>query len=278
MMVRTLFGQFGVLCVASGLAMTAAAQAPNPETSENWQKIRKVMFDGQPINADAAAVITFETPVRAEDAAVVPIAIRAVNPQTPERYIEKVWLIVDKNPSPLGATFKFTPESGRADIETRIRVEEYSHIRAIAQMNDGKLFMATNYIKASGGCSAPAGADMAKAKANMGKTKFMVDGEFAVGKPTAARLMVSHPNESGLAMDQVSRTYAPPHFVRTVEVTYAGKVVMSADIDFTISENPNFRFYFTPKEQGELVAHIVDNTDLTFKSGFAVSPTRLAAN
>ncbi len=58
--------------------------------------------------------------------------------------------------------------------------------------------------------------------------------------------MISHPNDSGLAMDQVTRAYANPHFVRQVSVRYAGKPVMDADVDFSISENPNFRFYFMP--------------------------------
>lgn len=32
--------------------------------------------------------------------------------------------------------------------------------------------------------------------------------------------LVSHPSDSGLAMDQLTRTFAPLHFVRRVEVSY----------------------------------------------------------
>jgi sulfur-oxidizing protein SoxY len=63
-------------------------------------------------------------------------------------------------------------------------------------------------------------------------------------------------------MDQVTRTYAVPHFVREVDVSYAGKSVMRADVDFSISENPNFRFYFVPGDGGELQAKVVDNQEL----------------
>jgi sulfur-oxidizing protein SoxY len=65
-------------------------------------------------------------------------------------------------------------------------------------------------------------------------------------------------------MDQVTRTYATPHFVRTVDVSYAGRSVMRADVDFSISENPNFRFYLVPGDGGELQAKVVDNHDLAF--------------
>jgi sulfur-oxidizing protein SoxY len=49
-------------------------------------------------------------------------------------------------------------------------------------------------------------------------------------------------------------------------VSYGGQLVMSADVDFSISENPNFRFYFTPKSAGELRADVVDSHDLHFES------------
>jgi sulfur-oxidizing protein SoxY len=45
---------------------------------------------------------------------------------------------------------------------------------------------------------------------------------------------------------------------------------MSADVDFTISENPNFRFYFVPRGDGDLKAEVVDSNDATFETSFAV--------
>jgi sulfur-oxidizing protein SoxY len=162
-------------------------------------------------------------------------------------------------------------------METRIRVEQYTHVRAVARTNDGKLYMAVNYVKASGGCSAPAGKDAAAAQASLGKMRIRVDGTPTAGQPVLAQLMVSHPNDSGLAMDQVTRTYATPHFVRQVDVSYAGKPVMRADVDFSISENPNFRFYFLPGDGGDLEARVVDNQDLEFRTSLTVAAPRRAA-
>jgi sulfur-oxidizing protein SoxY len=62
-----------------------------------------------------------------------------------------------------------------------------------------------------------------------------------------------------------------PHFVRQVNVYYADRLVMSADVDFTISENPVFRFYFLPDGDGELRAEIVDSSDLRFEQSVAVT-------
>jgi sulfur-oxidizing protein SoxY len=252
------------------------AQDIDPETSVIWQRVRGDLFSSLPLET-GDGVVVLETPKRAEDAAVVPIAIRAQFPQTEHRYIEKLWLIIDNNPSPIAAVFHFTRESGRADIETRIRVEQYTFIRAIAQTNDGNLHMVTNYIKASGGCSAPSSKDAAAANAALGKMRLRVDDALAVGRPARAQLMISHPNDSGLAMDQLTRNYAPPHFVRSVEVRYAGKLVLSADVDFSISENPNFRFYFIPGSDEELDVKVVDSQDLEFVASVKLDPTRLGA-
>lgn len=266
---------YNFIIVLAFLAGPAIAQTPDPAASAIWQKVHASVFAGAPIDI-ADNVIKLEAPMRAEDAAVVPVAIRAQFPQTAERYIDKVWLLVDNNPSPIAATFQFTRESGRADIETRIRIEEYTFVRAVAQTSDGKLYMATRYVKASGGCSAPAGKDAIAAKANIGKMKFRVDEPLVAGRPAMAQLMISHPNDSGLAMDQITRSYAVPHFVRKVDVHYGGKPVMSAEVDFSISENPNFRFYFLPMDGGELDAKVVDNQDLEFEAKVALAANATA--
>ena len=267
-----------LFCALVALGFAAAggvrAQDTSPADSVVWKKVHASVFDNASLDP-ADAVVVLETPKRAEDAAVVPLAIRARFPQSRDRYIEKVWLIIDNNPSPVAAVFTFTPESGRADIETRVRIEEYTYVRAVALTNDGKLYMAANYVKASGGCSAPAGKDAVAARANLGKMRLRVGDVLVPGQPAVAQLMVSHPNDSGLAMDQVTRSYANPHFVRSVEVRYGGKPVMQADVDFSISENPNFRFYFVPDGEGELDAKVVDNEDLQFTARVKLDSARL---
>jgi sulfur-oxidizing protein SoxY len=254
------------------LPFAVATAADETQKAGNWELVRSSMFGERPIAENDGTVILLEAPERAEDAAIVPLSIKTKVAQSPQRYIRKVYLVIDRNPSPVGAIFTFTPDSGRADIDTRVRIEEYTTVRAIAEMNDGKLHMASKYVKAAGGCSAPAGKDLEAAMARVGKMKIKLDENLKAGEPSLAQLMVSHPNVSGLAMDQVTRLYAPPQFVRKIEVSYAGKPIMSAEVDFTISEDPNFRFYFVPKEGGELKAEVVDSKDLKFSSSVQVVP------
>jgi sulfur-oxidizing protein SoxY len=93
-------------------AVAAAPQLALADKPDNiWEKVRASLFGNRPISEQAADVIELDTPVRAEDAATVPIAIRTRLTQGQDRYVRKIYLVIDKNPSPLGAVFSFTPAS-----------------------------------------------------------------------------------------------------------------------------------------------------------------------
>jgi sulfur-oxidizing protein SoxY len=252
----------------TALSATPASEPPDPETPI-WTKLKRSLFENRPVSGGAQGIVELVAPSRADDGAVVPIAIRTKLLQTPGRYIRRIYLIVDNNPSPLAATIDLTPDSGRADLETRIRIEQYSYVRAVAELSDGTLAADARFVKASGGCSAPAARDAAAA-ARVGRMRLAVDSEGAYNEPALAQLMISHPNDSGLAMDQVTRLYTPAYFVRSVRVTYAGKPILAAEVDFSISENPYFRFYFVPSGEGELKAEAVDTKDLRFETTLPV--------
>ena len=207
---------------------------------------------------------------------MVPLAIRARLPAGSTRHVTRLYLLIDANPSPVSAIFQFGPGSGRAEVETRVRVDEYSFVRAIAETSDGQLYGVVRFVKASGGCSAPAATDASAAASALGRMQLRVDadadGDAADAQPVVAQLAISHPNHSGLAMDQATRQYTPAHYVRKVEVTYRGQPVFSADVDFSISENPNFRFYFVPRGGGELRATAVDSHDRRFAIAQTLTP------
>ncbi len=254
----------------SPYAAQAAQPDDDPDKVARWIDFREGTFKGRTIDTHGDAVIKLDAPARAADAAVVPIAINAQFPQSPARYIKKLYLFIDENPEPYAGSFEFTPESGLATIETRVRVEDYTFMRAIAETNDGKLYSAVRFVKASGGCSAPADKDEDAAERTAGQVRLQAEGQAVAGKPELAQLMVRHPNRTGMAMNQVTRNYASAYFIRKVSVTYANKPVMTANVNFSISENPNFRFYFVPSGSGELKAFIEDTKNKHWDGAVAV--------
>lgn len=252
---------------ATALGLTALASgafaAASPADDDFWQRLRVGFFGQRPV-ADGTDVLSLAVPRRAEDASVVPVAIHAIESSSRGLPV-KLYLVVDRNPSPVAGVFELGRDIGRVEIETRVRVEDNSLVRAIAEYSDGSLAMTAKFIKASGGCSAPANRRASDA-ATLGQMRWQLPEEIVPGQAGLATLFVRHPNTSGLAMDQVSRLYDPPHFVRQVTVTHDGRLVLSADVDFSISENPVFRFAFRAGDGGELRAEVTDSNDLRFES------------
>lgn len=263
--VHRLVGSFTVVALTLFLAQDVRAA----ERDDVWERVRVSLF-GARVLADAGDALSLALPIRAEDAAVVPVAIRAY-PAPGRAQPHKLYLIIDQNPSPVAAIFEFGEAAGRIEIETRVRVEDYSMVRAIAEYPDGSLAMTTRYIKASGGCSAPANKGLADAR-TLGQMRWTLPAPLIDGRDNLVGLLIRHPNTSGLAMDQVTRLHDPPHFVRHVSVTYRDRPVLSADVDFSISENPAFRFGLRVDGDGVLAAEAVDTNELRFSSSVVLTP------
>ena len=260
-------GQAAVTCIALLTVAAPIAVATVAEEDQAWTGgLRAAYFEDRAIET-GDTVISLDVPRRAADAALVPVSIRAGIEQTDEHYIRTIYLIVDRNPQPMIGKFHFSPRNGRADLDLRIRVDSYTPVRAVAETNTGELYMSRRFVKASGGCSAPAPSDMDAIMSRLGEIRIRTNAGDAA---TSAQLLVSHPNLSGLQMDQLTRLYAPAHFVRDVVVTYAGETVFRAETSFGISENPSFRFQFVPETDGELVAEITDTKDLRFDKTIVV--------
>lgn len=247
-----------LLLIAIGVTTPAVSYAAKDETI--WNQVLKQQFFAAKTISNGEGVIELTTPIRAEDPALVPIKVTANLIQTKEKYIKRILLLIDKNPVPLIGEFEFTPDSGKADIAMRVRVNTYSYIRAIAEMNNGDLFMVKKFVKASGGCSAPIGADYDAAMQRLGKMKFRLDDDIKDGKPTMAQLLISHPNITGMQMDQVTRFKRRAFFIKQIKVTFNDKPILTAKTDIAISTDPNFRFYFVPTKKGELKAEFTDTS------------------
>jgi sulfur-oxidizing protein SoxY len=91
---------------------------------------------------------------------------------------------------------------------------------------------------------------------------------FAPGQPNQLHLLISHPNYSGLQIDQVTRNWIPSDYVRSVKVTYAGRPVLEIDSDISISEDPSFTFDLVPQEPAELKVVVDDSSKRHFEKGF----------
>lgn len=249
--------------IASLAALTLPALA-DAGANEAWNGIKKDVFGTRDI-ADGANKITMDAPVRAEDAALVPITIRM--PQDFAPNVKTLTLIVDKNPSPVVGTFHYGDAAGKGDrmLSLRIRMDQYSDIRAIAETNDGQLFMISKFVKASGGCSAPMGKDAEEAAKSMGKmiVKTALT-KSSDGINQEGQLMIKHPNNTGMQMDQLTGLYSKAHYVNKIEVTTGDKTIFTMEGGISISEDPNLRFSYEGSPSDQLQVKAEDSEGLMY--------------
>lgn len=102
----------------------------------------------------------------------------------------------------------------------------------------------------------------------LGKMKMRVAAVDEPADALQAQLGISHPNITGMQMDQLTRMYVPARFVRDVKVSFNGELVFAAETDISVSENPNFRFYFVPDREGDLTAEVVDSEGMKFTHSY----------
>ncbi|WP_202913297.1 quinoprotein dehydrogenase-associated SoxYZ-like carrier [Acuticoccus sediminis] len=265
-------GTLAAALVAGTLAGGAALAAESDGTA--WSDIRGSLFGDTAMKDDG--LIAIEAPYRAEDAAIVPVTIRTDVPQGDPRHVAKITLVIDENPAPVAATFTLGEGANVTAIATRVRINAYTPVHVVAELSDGSLHVAETYVKASGGCAAPMAKDQDVADANIGKMKMRWFGRpltdiDATPDPihATAQLMIRHPNNSGLQMDQVTRFYIPAHFVSNVTIRQGNALVLTMEGGISISEDPNFRFAFV--SNGEpLVVEATDTEGNDFGQTFPV--------
>ncbi len=257
------------IALASSLTL---AQTPAPDDdaarAERWQQLKTAIFANRAID-DGADILGLEAPPRAHDAALVPLTVTTSGAKP----VETVYLIIDNNPGPLAGKFTFGEAADPSVLKVRMRVNTYTDIHAVAETSDGKLYSVQQFVKAAGGCSAPAGSNDAKALEDLGEMRLRLPPEVVIGKPVHAQLMIRHPNFNGMQMDQITRHYTPAHFIKTIELTFEGKRVLDMRSDIALSTDPVITFGFVPHKAGKLKVVVNDSKDNRFERTFDVMPS-----
>jgi len=151
--------------VLTGAAAAAAAVWPhgwaraqgflaNLAPEEPVEKTMLRLFGGRPIK-DGSPVMTLELPLIAEDGGNVAMSVEVKSPMTAQSYVKAIYVLADKNPRPLNAKFNLTPACGQAYVAANLRLADTGDVRAVAEMQDGGLFMVKRSVRVVvAGCAA----------------------------------------------------------------------------------------------------------------------------
>jgi sulfur-oxidizing protein SoxY len=264
-----LLGVLGLIAAAFAMRASPAGAA---EPYDPWPGLVQDIFHNRPIN-DGSDVIGIDMPYRAEDAAIVPVTLASKLSPEDDRRMVAITLVIDQNPAPMAAKFEIGPDARVSEISTRVRVNSYTDVHAVAELSDGKLYMVKTFVKASGGCSAPAGKNAEEARNHIGQLKyrqFTASSQGPSNGKREAQIMIGHPNNSGLQMDQVTHLYVPAFFVDELHLWQDNSPVLSMEGGISISEDPNIRFTYVSNGAKLFRAEAKDTSGHVFQKEWKV--------
>jgi sulfur-oxidizing protein SoxY len=87
--------------------------------------------------------IKLDIPPLVENGNTVPMTVSVSSPMTADDHVKSIHVFNEKNPQPNIGNFYLGPQSGRAQISTRIRLADSQKIVAIAKLSDGSFWSAT---------------------------------------------------------------------------------------------------------------------------------------
>lgn len=134
------------------LAFAAVAIGPSlakADVASVEAEIKKLFADKKP----GTGKVKLDVPQIAENGLVVPINVEVESAMSESDFVKNVYIFADGNPLPNVVGYSFTPECGKAQASTRMRLAQTQNIICIAEMSDGSLFSAKTEVKVTiGGC------------------------------------------------------------------------------------------------------------------------------
>jgi sulfur-oxidizing protein SoxY len=134
---------------AMTVAVFGASSSPALAKNDAEEAIKKFTGGKTPVQGK----IKLDLPEIAENGNTVPMTVTVESPMTEQSHVTDVLIVADENPRSGVVTFHFSPASGIAEANTRIRLAATQDVIAVAKMNDGSFFMTSKQVKVTiGGC------------------------------------------------------------------------------------------------------------------------------
>ena len=124
--------------VAGAAALGAAAL---PARAQKFQPVQDItpliakVTGGAPVEAGGIEV---DLPAIAENGNSVPLRVRVASAMTAADHVIAVHVFAERNPRPAVAVFHFGPQSGRAEVSTRVRLAGTQKLTVVAALSGNR--------------------------------------------------------------------------------------------------------------------------------------------
>lgn len=215
-----------------------AAIGDDPLQSPQWTDLKDRYLGTAKVVFDPRVVVS--GPKVAEDSMNVPVGIRI----TGLSEVRRVLVIADLNP--IVKVLEFSSKGALPSLHFRMKLQQGSPVRAMAQTADGVWHVGGIWIDATGGgCTAPS---VGRSSANWTETLGQVKSRVWLGEnQSRVKLSIMHPMDTGLAPG------IPAFYIERLSLQDAsGKEWMTLDTFEPVSENPVFSFDFAGPPPADL--------------------------
>ena len=260
---------------AAALMSCAGSAASAGELT--WAELKPTVYGDRLISKDEA-VVKLDVPYRAKDDREVPVTVHAKLPDGAA--IKTVTMIIDENPMPV--SLSISPAQKRSDlwVSANMRFNGPSPVRAVVEAEDGRLFMSEGYVKTLGlgACASPPVTSMDEAIASLGNMHLSPEAAplevsaLTANKKQRVRLEISHPNLTGLQMDQITLQYILPRYIDQIDVLQGTEPLATLEAGISLSENPSIAFDYVANGASHMTVTAKDTDDTVFKHQLPVSP------
>jgi sulfur-oxidizing protein SoxY len=242
-----------LLLGASGAAWLALSTSAWAQAWEKLEAARKVVGNAKP-STDGIAL---DLPLVSEDGSSVQLTVNVDRPMTDADYVQSIHLFASRNPSPEIASFELTPRAGRANVMTRVRLNESQTVIAVARTNKGQVFATSRDVRVTvSGCLIRA--DTYESAGEM-LPRVRVPAKTTAGAPAEVLTLISHPMETGLR-EGADGKVLPQRIVRSFAATLDGEAFFKATLYRSLAANPYLRFHVAPKASGKLAFKWTEDT------------------
>lgn len=136
---------------ASGAALALVGPGTGANADPRETEAITAKFTGG--KGPAKGKIAIKLPEVAENGSTVPLSVAVDAPMTADNYVSEVLVLAEHNPAPEVVRFEFTPMSGKAAVDTRIRLAKSQNVIVVAKTSKGEFFTNRRFVKVTvGGC------------------------------------------------------------------------------------------------------------------------------
>ena len=118
----------------AGLVFAVRPAKATPETMKS--AIRQIVGEA----AVKPGRIKLDLPPLVENGNTVAMAVSVDSPMTAKDYVKAIHVVTEKNPQPNVISVKLGPRTGKAEIQTRVRLADTQTVIALCEMSDGSFW------------------------------------------------------------------------------------------------------------------------------------------